>query len=689
MAYVAITIMKLSSLNVTNFRGLAHIEASFKQPVSVIVGPNAIGKTSVLEAIRLVKSVLAPRFANEPHVTLTDMGALSQDRIRFESLAGDTDKALDIQLRIEFDPSEIEALEAHLPSLALLHARNISGIAPTVPDVTIAQFFSSQQGKSLIQQAQKEIANRVQQLRAAAHSTLSLVMDPATHAPRGADIFSQEFITILDQALPSGSAYFTYFPADRAMPTGEINIQLGAGDVMQQLHSYMGQPGTKYNRLKNLIVTHSLLGADQHKLLEEDFRIIFDTLLVGKRLKSVRVSPHGLLSVLIEEIATGKVYDIDRMSSGEKGLILQFLTMRRHTAPYGVILIDEPELHLNPAVCKKLISFLVDHVITPTRAQAIVCTHSPEVLADAFEREDCALFHLRSPTDLSPVYKQDKEEIFEALKRLGASTSDVLFSKGTLFVEGPHDADVLELGFPDRVSGFKIRQLHGRNEVEKEIKTLQAAEVDNKLKDPQFFIFDRDRKPVSVPSTALVRVKQWDRYCLENFLLDSDAIYEVRNDIRAGNPPESRGSVKNQLKELAMKQLNGVVVREVYAGLEPDNPGLRPSEVDTAASFQEIAKTLYDRLSAMRDQLGAINESDWTGKFIEQCQAKVDQLRPSWEDNWATECDGKRVLRDMHKAVDAKVSSVEFKRRIVTAMSARQTENWRVVDSYLSELLPA
>src|SRR5438045_8540507 len=101
------------------------------------------------------------------------------------------------------------------------------------------------------------------------------------------------------------------------MPTGEINIQLGAGDVMQQLHSYMGQPGTKYNRLKNLIVTHSLLGADQHKLLEEDFRIIFDTLLVGKRLKSVRVSPHGLLSVLIEEIATGKVYDIDRMSSGE------------------------------------------------------------------------------------------------------------------------------------------------------------------------------------------------------------------------------------------------------------------------------------------------------------------------------------------------------------------------------------
>ena len=39
------------------------------------------------------------------------------------------------------------------------------------------------------------------------------------------------------------------------------------------------------------------------------------------------------------------------MSNGEKGLILKFLLIERTVAVDGVTLLDEPELHLNPAVC--------------------------------------------------------------------------------------------------------------------------------------------------------------------------------------------------------------------------------------------------------------------------------------------------------------------------------------------------
>src|SRR5438105_1141522 len=93
--------MKLGSLKIKNFRGLSEIDASFDRDVSVIVGPNAIGKTSLLEAIRLAKGVLAPRWNGEPQVTLTEMGALTQDRLRFDSLAGDVGKAVEIMLRFE------------------------------------------------------------------------------------------------------------------------------------------------------------------------------------------------------------------------------------------------------------------------------------------------------------------------------------------------------------------------------------------------------------------------------------------------------------------------------------------------------------------------------------------------------------------------------------------------------------
>ena len=53
--------MYLKMLEVKNFRALEDIRVEFNPRVNVIVGPNAIGKTTILEAIRLVKVLLAPR----------------------------------------------------------------------------------------------------------------------------------------------------------------------------------------------------------------------------------------------------------------------------------------------------------------------------------------------------------------------------------------------------------------------------------------------------------------------------------------------------------------------------------------------------------------------------------------------------------------------------------------------------
>ena len=43
--------LALISLNITNFRCLETVEADFSAPVSLVIGPNAAGKTSLLEAI--------------------------------------------------------------------------------------------------------------------------------------------------------------------------------------------------------------------------------------------------------------------------------------------------------------------------------------------------------------------------------------------------------------------------------------------------------------------------------------------------------------------------------------------------------------------------------------------------------------------------------------------------------------
>jgi hypothetical protein len=89
---------------------------------------------------------------------------------------------------------------------------------------------------------------------------------------------------------------------------------------------------------------------------------------------------------------------------------------------------------------------------------------------------------------------------------LGTSASDVLFSAGSIFVEGPHDIETLESGFSEIVVRYNITQLGGRNAVEKEIKTLQLAETNGEVDTIKCFIFDLDQAPTSLHSTRLVMV---------------------------------------------------------------------------------------------------------------------------------------------------------------------------------------
>lgn len=93
----------------------------------------------------------------------------------------------------------------------------------------------------------------------------------------------------------------------------------------------------------------------------------------------------------------------------------------------------------------------------------------------AFDRSDCSLHHLQSKTVISPILPEDKKEVFDALRRLGTSASDVLFSSGSIFVEGADDIDILDAGFASTLNRYKVTQLEGRGNVEREIRTQSFA----------------------------------------------------------------------------------------------------------------------------------------------------------------------------------------------------------------------
>jgi hypothetical protein len=345
--------------------------------------------------------------------------------------------------------------------------------------------------------------------------------------------------------------------------------------------------------------------------LEKEFQRIFAGILKGRRLVAVGVNDVGLLSIRVQDTETGRVFELDGMSSGEKGLILTFLLIGRSMEDGGIILFDEPELHLNPAVCKDYLSFLVDNYVKRKNLHAIICSHSPEILAGAFEREECTLYHLVSERVLSKVRYKDEEEISQALGRLGTSESEGLLYNATIFVEGDADADLLQTGFGDLLRRYKVKDLGGRREVEKQIEQLQQAEKEGTKLSSRYFIFDRDELPTGLASSETVRLLQWDRRCLENYLIDFDVLTDVLKDSDIVKTPfANQGEVTRTLRDLAMSQINEVVARKVYAEDAYEDPGIRPVEI-RGKDMGQIADALLKRLEKIREQVGPLKSAEW------------------------------------------------------------------------------
>ena len=681
--------MWLHSVNIRNFRTIDNLTIEFDQRTNVIVGPNAVGKTTVLEAIRLAKATLAPRTQNELQSVFIGLGAISPHNptvLNSAALARDPGRLVEIDLFYKLIPSEIDHLEFLIPLIANSIVRAETGAAGMVQNqIALVQYLSSQNGQQHLTTATKLISSAIPNIKIIGLISLKLRIDPSNGVVNGLNQIDQLIFSAMESRLPTYQALFSYFPADRAMPIGEITIQIGGPDAMAQLESHNSQPQTKYHRLKPTIVNNMILSDVNRAKMNDDFAKIFEKILKDRILEGVHINELGLVSIKIKEISSNRVFDIDGMSSGEKGLILMFLLISQSISKGGLVLIDEPELHLNPAVCKLLLPFLIEEYLVPNDVQAIICSHSPEILSCAFDSPLTRLLQLKSPTVISRIYPEDKTEVFDALRRLGVSTSDVLFAAGSIFVEGDHDKDILEAGFGRLLTKFNMTQLGGRQNIEKEIKTLQDADNINDISTLKCFIFDLDNAPTTLKSSKNVRIVQWKRRCLENYLIDNKIIYDLLSDRdNCPVPLVGRGELQTELFNLAFNQLQDFVSNDVYNKYFYENLGIRPKEL-VGKQFSEMSNILFGRINTLKKQIESLSEIDWKKEFIEKCEAEVSLRAGDWKPQWITLCDGKRFFSDLHQKYKLKMKPLKFKKMIIERMQHEKSEGWILIQSLLTE----
>jgi hypothetical protein len=244
-----------------------------------------------------------------------------------------------------------------------------------------------------------------------------------------------------------------------------------------------------------------------------------------------------------------------------------------------------------------------------------------------------------------------------------------------VFVEGEHDAEILEAGFADRISKYKLTALGGRSNVEREIRSLQSVEQKGGVDNLTCFIFDLDNLPTGLKSTSLVRVLQWKRRCIENYLIDEKIIYDLlRKPELATSHIDKRGEVKSIFKEIAFSQLPDFVAQAVYSRLDYENPGLRPKEI-SGKNFSEMSDVLFARIALMKSQMGRVVETDWKQAFVQACEQELHKMRAAWDGDWLIRCDGKRFFLDLHNRYRLNVSPLRFKKEVIETMRANRSRD--------------
>ena len=97
--------------------------------------------------------------------------------------------------------------------------------------------------------------------------------------------------------------------------------------------------------------------------------------------KSVTVSENGKIGITMNN---GMSLPLQRLSSGEKQILIMFYALLFHAEPGSIVILDEPEISLHVCWQQKLGRYYND-ICRVRDIQMIVATHSPQVIHDMWD----------------------------------------------------------------------------------------------------------------------------------------------------------------------------------------------------------------------------------------------------------------------------------------------------------------
>lgn len=327
--------------------------------------------------------------------------------------------------------------------------------------------------------------------------------------------------------------------------------------------------------------------------------------------------------------------ELDDLSSGEKavvGLMFPFIEGQADRIMSGrpaaatvtpTVLIDEPELHLHPALQHNLVAYMRE-LAESGEAQFILCTHSTAIIDSASEGE---LYVLAPPAvtggnQLLPVASSAGR--LATVRELTGSAFTVTRCRPIIFVEGepigskaPADHRVIELLIPES-KGWVLVPAHGRAEAIRAATDVRQPALTGLPGLPVFALVDDDQGHDAEPDFVVT----WRAAMQENLLLDKDALWGwlAPHAKSGGSIPTSKEGLARELHTWCVERRD----REIALRVRRYLPSLAIHEtVTSSAELETLRASLDNRID---DYIHRVGGDEGVAAAVETATQEVDAL---------------------------------------------------------------
>jgi energy-coupling factor transporter ATP-binding protein EcfA2 len=676
--------MRLKRVEISNFKAVQRLVLPDLDDVVVVAGPNGCGKSSIFDAIRLWKSAHGGYQQNEVHQWFSEFQLGINDASLVKVMA-DRTKPMSIAIEVELAESERQWLTDNAEQVIRVAVwRQVAphlgwrsyGAAALAEELRVHE-------PTVQATVQRDLPTLVGELKKPTHTGVFALQPDGQVGMQTDLVLSRLFSTYQPQVL----GVIDYHSPQRTYhreQLGGINLNLQTTEEQRSQHALYNSQA-KYSNVKSELAAAyvqdliaqkagALPGMGQQSLLQT-LHELFAVFFPGKEFLGPQPSTRGTLDFTVRTAAGD--HDIDDLSSGEKEVLYGYLRLR-NTAPHNsVILLDEPELHLNPRLVAGLPDFYYKHLGKALNNQLWLVTHSDALLRQSVGHVGFKVFHMQPPSPDGGEVSQAQEitanaELEQVIIDLVGDLAAYRPGGKLVILEGGGDSEVdlriIQDLFPDFLSRVNLISGGNKTRVQDFHGLLELARKAGALPAKVYSVTDRDFE-TGAPSTA-AKVYRWDRFHIENYLLEPAFILQLMRDLHIkGSEGLDEKSVDEMLRKCA-EDTTGALLRhsmETFANskmVQGINTRSNPKNPRAAVALRQVIETSLSRVqSAVAEGL------DITSLEALEAEERSKLGTALADGTWKNTFRGRDILKSfVDKHMEGRVGYPSFRDLIVAKM---------------------